>query len=85
MNQIEQLFGVDIKDINFIYLSDNAWYQINGSLEITGNLGQMNGKPQPQYFSAWCLRVNPDTPDIHKSLRFVGNVSQILLAEAEYS
>ena len=85
MSQIEQLFGVDIKDINFIYLSDNTWYQINGSLEITGNLGQMNGKPQPQYFSAWCIRVKADELGRQRSLRVVGNVSQILLAEAEYS
>jgi len=80
MNQIEQLFGIDIKDINFIYLSDNEWYQINGSLEIMGNFGQ-----KPQYFSAWCIRVKADELGRQRSLRVVGNVSQILLAEAEYS
>lgn len=75
MNEIKQLFGVDIKDINYIYLSDGEWYQINANLEITGNFGQ-----KPQYFSAWCIRVSDNV-----SLRVVGNISQILLAEAEYS
>jgi len=75
MNEIKQLFGVNIKDINYIYLSDGEWYQINANLEITGNFGQ-----KPQYFSAWCIRVSDNV-----SLRVVGNISQILLAEAEYS
>tara|TARA_Y100001973_G_C5173766_1_gene320643 strand:+ start:288 stop:530 length:243 start_codon:yes stop_codon:yes gene_type:complete len=80
MNQIEELFGVPVKDINYIYLSDNEWYEINGSLEITGNFGR-----KPQYFSAWCLRVKADELGRQRSLRVVGNISQILLAEAEYS
>ena len=75
INEIKQLFGVNIKDINYIYLSDGEWYQINANLEITGNFGQ-----KPQYFSAWCIRVSDNV-----SLRVVGNISQILLAEAEYS
>ena len=75
MNEIKQLFGVNIKDINYIYLSDGEWYQINANLEITGNFVQ-----KPQYFSAWCIRVSDNV-----SLRVVGNISQILLAEAEYS
>ena len=75
MNEVKQLFGVDIENINYIYLSDNEWYQINSNLEITGNFGQ-----KPQYFSAWCIRVSDNV-----SLRVVGNVSQILLAEPEYS
>jgi|TARA_Y100000034_G_scaffold137035_1_gene219011 hypothetical protein len=69
------LFGVLIDDINFIYLTDNEWYQINVELKIieyprTGN----------SYFSAWCIRVSDG-----QSLRIVGNVDQILLADAEYS
>ena len=32
------------------------------------------------YFSAWCIRVSDG-----QSLRIVGNVEQILLADAEYS
>ena len=75
MNEIKQLFGVDINNINYIYLSDNEWYEINSHLEIT----QMIVK-KTQYFSAWCIRVSDNT-----SLRVVGNVEQILLAEAEYS
>ena len=76
MNEIKQLFGVDIKDINYVYLADGEWYDIKGlTFEITGNFGQ-----KPQYFSAWCIRVSDG-----KSLRVVGNISQILLAEAEYS
>ena len=31
MNEVKQLFGVDIENINYIYLSDNEWYQINSN------------------------------------------------------
>jgi len=74
MIEKKELFGVDIKSINFIYLSDNEWYDINGTLQIT-----------EQFFSAWCLRVKADKLGRQASLRVVGNISQILLAEAEYS
>ena len=75
MSEIKQLFGVDIKDINYIYLADGEWYDINATLEI---IGIINHKPST--FSAWCIRISDN-----KSLRVVGNLNQILLAEAEYS
>ena len=75
MSEIKQLFGVDIKDINYIYLADGEWYDINATLEITGIINH-----KPATFSAWCMRISDN-----KSLRVVGNLNQILLAEAEYS
>ena len=75
MSEIKQLFGVDTKDINFIYLADKEWYNITNTLEITGVINH-----KPSTFSAWCMRVSDK-----KSLRVVGNLNQILLAEAEYS
>ena len=75
MSEIKQLFGVDIKDINYIYLADGEWYDISGSFEI---IGIVNHKPST--FSAWCIRMSDN-----RSLRVVGNLNQILLAEAEYS
>ena len=77
MSEIKQLFGVDIKDINYIYLADKEWYDINSDhrLEITGIINH-----KPATFSVWCIRISDG-----KSLRVVGNLNQILLAEAEYS
>ena len=75
MNEIKQLFGVDIKDINYVYLADGEWYNVNNTLEITGIINH-----KPATFSAWCIRISDN-----KSLRVVGNLNQILLAEAEYS
>jgi hypothetical protein len=75
MSEIKQLFGVDIKDINYIYLADGEWYDINATLEITGVVIH-----KPSTFSAWCIRMSDN-----RSLRVVGNLNQILLAEAEYS
>ena len=73
MSEINQLFGVKTNDINYIYLADGEWYDINVRLELTDNYGK-------KYFSAWCIRISDS-----KSLRVVGDISQILLAEAEYS
>jgi len=74
MSEIFQLFGVNTEDINYIYLADGEWYDIKGlTFELTDNYGK-------KYFSAWCIRISDQ-----KSLRVVGNLSQILLAEAEYS
>jgi len=73
MSEINQLFGVKTNDINYIYLADGEWYDINIRLELTDNYGK-------KYFSAWCIRISDN-----KSLRVVGDISQILLAEAEYS
>ena len=72
---IDYLFGVSVDDINHIYLSDNEWYQLNNRLEIETHL-----RSGVTYFSAWCIRVNDG-----QSLRIVGHVEQILLAEAEFS
>jgi len=75
ISPVNYLFGVSIDDINFIYLSDNEWYQINNRLEVEVHL-----RSGVTYFSAWCIRVNDG-----QSLRIVGHVEQILLAEAEFS
>jgi len=77
VNEIKQLSGLDIKDINYIYLADGEWYDINDDhhLEITGIINH-----KPSTFSAWCIRMSDN-----RSLRVVGNLNQILLAEAEYS
>lgn len=65
-----KLFGVHTKDIHRIYLADNEWYEINAQIDVEKN----------KYFSAWCIRESDNT-----SLRVVGNIDNILLAEAEYS
>ena len=76
MSEIKQLFGVNTEDINYIYLADGEWYDIKGlTFEI---IGIINHKPAT--FSAWCIRISDN-----KSLKVVGNLNQILLAEAEYS
>ena len=74
----KKLFGVDIKHINLIYLTDGEWYEINASLEIIGDSDDVF--EETPCFSAWCIRVSDNA-----SLRVVGNLDQILLAEAEYS
>ena len=74
-----KLFNVPIEDIKSIYLTDGEWYNINGSLEITHHF---NGK---ENFSAWCERKRVNKGGHHPSKRVVGKVSQILIAEAEYS
>jgi len=74
-----KLFNVPIEDIRSIYLSDGEWYFINGSLEITNHF---NGKDN---FSAWCERIRVNQGGHRPSKRIIGKVSQILLAEAEYS
>jgi len=65
-----KLFGVHTKDIHRIYLADNEWYEINAQIDVEKN----------KYFSAWCIRESDNV-----SLRVVGNIDNILLAEAEYS
>jgi|TARA_R100000005_G_C4833590_1_gene108712 hypothetical protein len=64
------LFGVHTEDIHRVYLADNEWYEINASIQVENN----------KYFSAWCIRESDNA-----SLRVVGNIDNILLAEAQYS
>lgn len=66
----DRLFGVHYHDIHRIFLADNEWYDVNGGIEV------LNDK----YFSVWCIRESDRV-----SLRVIGNVDSILLAEAEYS
>jgi hypothetical protein len=64
------LFGVHTEDIHRVYLADNEWYEINAHIEVENN----------KYFSAWCIRESDGA-----SLKMIGSVDKILLAEAEYS
>ena len=48
MNEINKLFGVNIKDITHVFLADNKWYKLKDTLSITGTFGKT-----PQYFNCW--------------------------------
>ena len=65
-----EVFGVHCDDIHRILLADNEWYDVNGGIEVVND----------KYFSIWCIRESDNV-----SLRVIGNVDSILLAEAEYS
>ena len=65
-----EVFGVHCEHIHRVLLSDNEWYEINASIQVENN----------KYFSAWCIRESDNA-----SLRVVGNIDNILLAEAQYS
>tara|TARA_Y100000114_G_scaffold144663_1_gene153471 strand:- start:349 stop:570 length:222 start_codon:yes stop_codon:yes gene_type:complete len=64
------VFGVHCDYIHRILLADNEWYEINVTIEVTDD----------KYFSAWCIRESDGA-----SLRMIGSVDKILLAEAQYS
>tara|TARA_R100000353_G_scaffold140276_1_gene99962 strand:+ start:225 stop:473 length:249 start_codon:yes stop_codon:yes gene_type:complete len=66
----DKLFGVHYHDIHRILLPDNEWYNVNGAIEVLDD----------KYFSVWCIRESDNV-----SLRLLGNVASIILAEAEYS
>ena len=65
-----EVFGVHCEHIHRVLLSDNEWYEINVGIKIIDN----------KYFSAWCVRESDGA-----SLRMIGSVDKILLAEAPYS
>jgi len=71
------LFGTRVRDITDIYLADGEWYEINVGLEI---IRDMVDDKWIFYFSCKCIRASDNA-----SLRVIGNVDQILLAEAKYS
>ena len=67
----QELFGHECKDINDIYLADVGWYNVQ-LLELHAVSGGS------VTFEAWCQN------DKH-SVHLIGPMSQILLAEIEYS
>ena len=65
-----EVFGVHCDDIHRILLADNEWYEINVTIQVMDD----------KYFSAWCIRERDGA-----SLKVIGSIDKILLAEAEYS
>jgi hypothetical protein len=78
MNEINKLFGVNIKDIAYVFLADNKWYELADTLAITGTDGKT-----PQYFNCWVHDREEWDRNTGYYKCIVGDISQIALARTK--
>ncbi len=82
MNDIKELFGVEIKNIEEVYLSDNKWWEVI-ELDIIGHFGN-----KPQYFrlETYKYEINKNAKTHYEMLKkdkvtklIFGKISEIKL------